>query len=166
MENMTKKEAIEELVTAVWQDGELWKILDHKIFNMAEFSNLDHKEEILYFAAVASDSLNVYLREYYSYAEQAQHVRNFQVCKDCYDYISSDDPGHVADIFDFHYGIDEGEMIFNAIEKCVKKIEENGEFWKEVPELLETFSTSKCDCCKSPLHGERFFLLFHGKFVE
>ena len=163
MENLTKKEAIEELVNAVWQDGELWKILDHKIFNMADFTNLDHKEELLYFAAIASDNLNEYLREYYSYAEQAEHVQTFKVCRDCYDYISNEDPGLTHDVFNFHHGEEKGDEIFELIKTIVDNIEKDGKFWKEIPELLETFSSSTCECCKSTLYGERFFMVFENK---
>lgn len=166
MENMTKDEALKELAENIWNDDDEWSGLESALTLSNFQDNISPESFRLYKAAVATDNLEKYLRIFYDHAEHCQIVRIYRSCKDCYDYISNDDPGHVADVFDFYYGADEGEMIFNNIEKCVKKIEEDGEFWKEVPELLETFSTSRCDCCKSPLHGERFFLLFHDKFGE
>lgn len=161
MEHPTKEEALKELAGNFWWDDENWKNLEDYIFNTVEsVSDVDPKDHNLYFAAIGLDRLEEYLEKYYDRAEEAGHIRTFKVCKDCYDYIVSEDPGVVADIFTHYYGEEGGDIRFLDVQDCADSIVDGGKFLKEVPELVDIFSRSKCDCCKSTLHGERFYMIF------
>ena len=61
----------------------------------------------------------------------------------------------LGDIFTYPY-----------IKGKVENIEKNGKFIKEIPECINTFSVWPCQCCGSPLHGERHFMLFATKKGE
>lgn len=161
MEHPTKEEALKELAGNFWWDDENWKNLEDYIFNTVEsVSDVDPKDHNLYFAAIGLDRLEEYLEKYYDRAEEAEHIRTFKVCKDCYDYITSEDPGMVADVFTHYYGEEEGGIRFLDVSSSVDQIEKDGKFLREVPELVNTFSSGQCNCCKSTLHGERFFMIF------
>ena len=159
MEHPTKEEALKELAGNFWWDDENWTNLKDYIFNI-EIEDLDPKDHNLYFAAIGLDRLEEYLEKYYDRAEEAEHIRTFKVCKDCYDYITSEDPGMVADVFTHYYGEEEGDIRFLDVSVSVDQIEKDGKFLREVPELVNTFSRGQCHCCRSTLHGERFYMLF------
>ena len=160
MEHPTREEALKELAQNFWWNDENWTNLKDYIFNI-EMTDLDPTGHDLYFAAIGIDKLEEYLEKYYDLAEEAGHIRIFKVCKDCYDYITAEDEGMVADIFTHYYGEEEGDIRFLDIKDTVNhQIEKDGKFLREVPELVNTFSRGQCHCCRSTLHGERFYMLF------
>ena len=162
MEHPTKEEALKELAQNFLWNDENWTNLKDYIFNI-ELHDLDPTGHDLYFASIGDDRLEEYLEKYYNYAEESGLVTIFRVCKDCYDYLTTEDEGMAEDIFIHFYGEEEGSARFLDIKKCVDDIEKDGKFWEEIPELVNTFSKNKCECCKSHLHGERFFVLFEDK---
>lgn len=165
MEHPTKEVAMKELAESFWYNDENWTNIKDFIFN-SELEYIDPVGHSLYFAAIAVDKLEEYLKKYYDLAEDAEHIRIYIVCKDCYDYITNEDPGMVADIFNHHYGEEDGNILFLNIQDCVENIEDDGKFMKEIPELLDSFSRNKCECCSSKLHGERFFMVFENNKSE
>ena len=158
MEHPTKEEALKELAQNFWWNDENWTNLKDYIFHI-EMTDLDPTGHDLYFAAIGIDKLEEYLERYYNYAEESGLITIFRVCKDCYDYITTEDEGMAADVFTHYYG-EEGDIRFLDVKSCVNNIERDGKFWKEIPELVNSYSTSPCGCCKSHLYGERFFTLF------
>ena len=167
MEHPTKEEALKELAEIFWNNDENWDYLENYFYcgpdDLAELNPTDHP---IYYAAIAVDKLENYLETFYDFAEEAKWTRNYLVCKDCYDYISSEDANMVADVFTHYYGEEEGDIRFLDVSNCIENIEKDGKFLKEVPELLQEFSRNPCACCKSHLHGERFFILFEKKSGE
>ena len=164
MEHPTKEEAAKELCWRIWEDEELWDNLEDYIYNTAEkISDLEVENSLLYYAAITQDRLQEYLEKYWNIAEEAGWTRIVMVCSDCYDYISCEDEGMVADIFTFHHGEEKGNEVFNLVKGKVENIEKGGKFLKEIPECINTFSVWPCQCCGSPLHGERHFMLFSTK---
>ena len=166
MERMTKEEALKELCYIVYYEDERWDNLEDFIHNTArDFSYLEPENSELYLAAITQDKLENYLEKYWNIAEEADWIRIFEVCKDCYDYITSEDDS-VEDVFIHYFGEEEGHIRFLDVKTCVENIEKGGNFWQEIPELLNSFSTHNCECCNTHLAGERFFMIFLGKKNE
>lgn len=161
MERMTKEEAAKELSYNVYFNDEEWNSLEDFIHNAVSFIFLEPENSNLYLAAIAQDKLYNYLEKYWDMAEDAGWVRIVKVCKDCYDFITSGDES-VEDVFIHFYGEEEGHVRFLDVKNCVENIEKNGNFWQEVPELLNSFSVQNCECCNTHLSGERFFMIFLG----
>ena len=158
MENPTKEEAIKELVINFWCDDKNWEDLKNFMY-AAGIHNLNPQEgQGLYLAAIVLDELEKYLLKFYSYAEQANLVRIFYFCRDCYDVVMSEDDS-IIDVFEYNYGENGQEYYQLSLDK-IAEIEKNSPFFTEIPELRIEFSKSPCDCCKSNLHGERFFVVF------
>ena len=159
MGRMTKEEAMKELCYVVWNEDERWDNLEDFIHNtVGDFSLLEPENSELYLAAITQDKLEDYLEKYWNMAEDAGWIRIFRVCRDCYDVITSQDRS-VEDVFSYYYG-EESEEIYNKIVSKLSEIESNGEFLKEIHELLSSFSTNRCECCNTSLAGERYFMIF------
>ena len=163
MEIPTKEEAVKELVEIIYDSEEYWYNLDDYLTNSVEnLSDINPEGHTLFFAAVANDCLEDFLQRYYNLAQEAGWIENFEVCKDCYDMITSEDTS-IEDVFIHHYGEEEGIVRATFVGISVTVIEKAGKFWQEIPELLNSFSKNPCHCCKSNLHGERFFMIFKRK---
>ena len=158
----TKEEALKELAEIIYDSDEYWDNLDDYLTNTVEdLSDVNPEGHTLFYAAIGNGDgcLEDYLQRYYNLAQEAGWIEIFEVCKDCYDVITCEDTS-MEDVFIFHYGEEEGTIRYTFVGLSVAEIEKAGKFWKEIPELVNSFSKSPCHCCLSNLHGERFFMLF------
>ena len=72
-------------------------------------SSFTPKEENLYLASIIIGEEFMFFEQYWETAEESGRVENLEICKDCYDFISSDDPGMMEDVF-----ILDGRMIVQS----------------------------------------------------
>lgn len=156
-----KLAAMRELADYVWDSDNEWDVMKDAIFN-ADISAPEPEFFILHSAAKIKDRMFEYFSIYYKYLEEADLIESFEVCKDCYDVLTAGDVGAMEDVFIHHYGEEQGVQRFMEVLISIVAIENRGLiFDKEIPELLNTFSKNPCHCCKSNLHGERFFMVYN-----
>jgi hypothetical protein len=163
MEHPTQMEALKQLAENFWNNTENWNSMEDFITN-SDFDNcLDPKNQDLYLAAISTDNLELFLESFYDSMEGAGHVKNFRVCKDCYDFCTFEDYATIAEIYEYHYGEEIGEKIYRTIKEAFGKIvDDHGFLYGEVPELLVNFAIGQCEMCGSGMHGERFFMVFRN----
>ena len=79
--------------------------------------------------------------------------KTISACIDCYTYTSGD-----ITSFDYHYTEKESDSILLHIEECIKDLCQEHGFIISGNDL--GFSYSSCECCGSPLGGDRHELIF------
>ena len=163
MKKVSKEKASKLCAETIWDQDSEWNFLEEQI--REEGTQFEIENSTLFSASIVLDEEENFLSVVYEKMEEFNICRIFKVCKDCYDFITSED-GSVEDVFIHYYGEEEGHIRFLDVKTCVENIEKGGNFWQEVPELLNSFSSHNCECCNTHLAGERFFMVFLGKKNE
>ena len=163
LEIPTKEDALKELSERIWYEDEQWDSLRNSLNNIEELWKIDETASPLFLASIGQDLLQQYLERFWYMAEDALLVRTYFVCKDCYDVLTSEKDPAVEDVFIHFYGPEEGPHRYIEVYDAVSTLEKEGKFWKEIPQCVNPFSKNQCHCCKSHLHGERFFMVFNNK---
>lgn len=161
MEHMSKEEALRKCAEFLFEYDALWESMEWDIQNLEthELWEKYHEESELYWASVAIDRIEFYLKFFHDKMEQYGKTQNVKMCRDCYDYATAEDSS-VLEGFIYNYG-DDAEKIYKKVKTSVEHIEKFGRLLYEVPELSDTFSIYACECCGSKLHGERFFMVYN-----
>ena len=156
-----QEKAAKELANFFFNEDLQWDLLLTEM-EVTSANTFAPKEENLYLASIIIGEEFTFFEQYWETAEESGRVENLEICKDCYDFISSDDPGMMEDVFIHVYGEEEGNKVSERIEESIFILENerNLHFMLEVPELVNTFSNNNCDCCGSKLGGERFFTVW------
>ena len=161
MFTLEQESAAKKLASSFFNNGDEWDKLKSQMDVLPSETFRPESEE-LYLAGVILGEEHIYLEKYWETAQDTGRVENLEICKDCYDFISSGDPRMMEDVFINVYGEEEGNKVSERIEESVFILENerNLHFMEEVPELVNTFSNNNCDCCGSKLGGERFFTVW------
>jgi len=163
LEIPSKEDALKELSERIWYEDEQWDFLRNSLDNTDKLWKIDETASPLFLASIGQDLLQQYLERFWYMAEDALLVRTKFVCKDCYDVLTSEGDPATEDVFIHYYGPEEGPHRYMVVYDAISSLEKDGNFWKEIPELVNPFSKNQCQCCLSRLHGERFFMVFENK---